>query len=135
MLYPLTPCDTQPLIDVRNIVLNNVQQHGNLLTPGIVRCHETNKCTGFIFQNVNARSWWSLFGLNYITENVEGTVVASKPEPDFGQKSIEGGDLSMVFQEYLIEMMRDAVSDQKMATAKFGAAASVFDKAYSNFVY
>ena len=83
MLYPLKPCDTEPLIDVKDITLRNVRSYGNLLPPGIVRCHESNKCTDIVFENVHASGWWRLFGLNYITENVEGTVTKSRPTPAF----------------------------------------------------
>ena len=77
------PCETQPLIDVHNITLRNVQQYGTLLPPGIIRCNSTNPCTGFVFDNVRAHGWWRLFGLNYIVENVEGVVTNSKPDPGF----------------------------------------------------
>jgi hypothetical protein len=66
-----------------NIVLRNVQQYGNLLPPGIIRCNETNPCTGFEFDNVNADGWWNSFGYGYISENVYGTVSDSYPEPEF----------------------------------------------------
>jgi len=54
-----------------------------ILPPGIVRCHKTNPCTGFTFDNVQASGWWSKLGLNYITENVYGEVSDSKPAPRF----------------------------------------------------
>jgi len=71
---------------VHNITLRNVQQYGTLLPPGIIRCNSTNPCTGFVFDNVKAHGWWRLFGLNYIVENVEGTVIKSKPDPGFAGK-------------------------------------------------
>lgn len=83
MLYPLTPCETQPLIHVANITLRNVQQHGTLLPPGIVRCNETNPCTGFVFDNVDADGWWKWLRLGYITENIYGDVSGSRPMPEF----------------------------------------------------
>ena len=83
MLYPLVPCPTQPLIDVANVTLRNVRQYGTVLPPGVIRCNETNPCTGFTFENVRAGGWWRLFGLNYITENVQGTVTDSRPAPAF----------------------------------------------------
>lgn len=49
MLYPLIPCETQPLIDVHDITVRNVQSYGSILPPGIVRCNETNVCTNMIF--------------------------------------------------------------------------------------
>ncbi len=52
MLYPLNPvCPTQPLITVRNITLKNVHSYGGYIV-GIVRCNETNPCTGINFINV-----------------------------------------------------------------------------------
>ena len=83
MLYPLTPCQTEPLIHVADITLKNVQQHGTLLPPGIVRCNETLPCTGFEFDNVDADGWWRYLRLGYITENVYGTVSGSRPKPEF----------------------------------------------------
>jgi len=74
MLYPLTPCETQPLIDMHDITLSNVRSYDSILPPGIIRCNETNVCKNMIFQNVQAKGWWSLFGLNYITDNIEGVV-------------------------------------------------------------
>lgn len=91
LLYPLVPCDTQPLVDVKNITLRNIQSYGSLLPPGIIRCNSTNPCTGFVFENVKAHGWWRIFGLNYIVENVEGTVIHSKPDPGF--KSIGASQL------------------------------------------
>jgi len=83
MFYPLGGCETQPLITVANITLQNVQQFGNLLPPGVVRCNETNPCYGFKFENVNADGWWRWFGQNYITENIHGVVEWSNPAPSF----------------------------------------------------
>jgi len=83
MLYPLKPCDTEPLISISDVTIRNVRSYGNILPPGIFRCHESNKCTGFVLENVHVSGWWRLFGLNYITENVEGFVVKSRPVPAF----------------------------------------------------
>ena len=83
LLYPLGDCPTQPLIKMADITLRNITQTGNYLPPGIIRCNETEPCTGFVFDNVKSTGWWSWFGLGYITQNVIGTVTDSKPEPDF----------------------------------------------------
>ena len=85
LIYPLLnrPCPTQPLIEMRNITLQNIQVYGNLLPPGIIRCNETNPCTGFVMENVNDNSFWTLFGFNYIVENVQGVVTSSKPIPPY----------------------------------------------------
>jgi len=71
MVYPLDPnCDTQPLITVKNITLNNIETHGGLLPAGILRCHESNPCTGMVFNNVIQNSIWRTLGFGYITENM-----------------------------------------------------------------
>jgi hypothetical protein len=95
------------LVDVKNITLRNIQTYGALLPPGIVRCNETNPCTGIVFDNVKVRGWWRLLHKGYITENVYGEVSSSKPKPLFksettGQVEIEDGDeddFASLFQE------------------------------------
>jgi hypothetical protein len=89
MLYPIGGCDTQPLITIANITLQNVQQYSTLLPPGVVRCNETNPCTGFVFDNVNADGWWKWFGFNYITENIQGEALFDSPRPAFLDKNGE----------------------------------------------
>ena len=85
MFYPFgADCPTQPLVQVSNVTLTNITQQGSILPPGIVRCHETLPCTGFVFDNVKATGWWSILGLGYITENIVGTVTNSEPVPAFG---------------------------------------------------
>lgn len=54
------------------------------MPAGIIRCNETNPCTGFVLDNVKVHGWWRLLHKGYITENVEGTVKDSKPIPEFG---------------------------------------------------
>lgn len=83
MLYPLTPCDTQPRIDVRNITLRNIELNGSVLTPGIIRCNEANPCTDFTFEHVHLNAWYDKKGKGFITENVYGTVIDSYPDPGF----------------------------------------------------
>ena len=83
MLYPLGGCETQPLITIADVTLRNITQYGTWLPPGIIRCNETNPCTGFVFDNVNSSGWWKWLGLNYITEHIVGTVTNSKPDPGF----------------------------------------------------
>jgi hypothetical protein len=86
MLYPIVPeCHTQPRIDMHNITLRNITSKNGWLTPGIIRCNETNPCTGFVFENVQMDGWTNNLGLGFITENVYGTVVNSYPAPDFKQ--------------------------------------------------
>ena len=83
MTYPIGGCETQPLVTVSNITLNNIRQYGSILPPGIIRCNETNPCTGFNFNNVQSTGWWKYLGFGYITENIEGTVTDSSPVPVF----------------------------------------------------
>jgi len=89
MFYPFGDCATIAEVGMFNITLRNVETHGGILWPGVIRCNETMPCTGFVFDNVKHHSWWSMIGWNYFTENVYGTVTDSKPVPDFGQASNE----------------------------------------------
>jgi len=68
---------------MNGIVLRNINVYGNLLIPGIIRCNETNPCTGFVMQNVNDDSLWTKLGFSYIVENVQGDVVNSFPIPAY----------------------------------------------------
>ena len=68
---------------MNGIVLRNINVYGNLLIPGIIRCNETNPCTGFVMQNVNDDSLWTKLGFNYIVENVQGDVTNSFPIPAY----------------------------------------------------
>lgn len=102
MLYPFTPCETQPLITISDITLRNITSTGGPLTPGVVRCHETNPCKNINFENVNLKSWWSNWGGNFITENVYGNVTDCLPAPTFNSTHSESifsdsGDLSQLF--------------------------------------
>ena len=73
---------------MNNITLTNVTAVNSLLPPGIIRCNETNPCTGFVWDNVQASGWWKFFKLGFITEHVSGTVTNSSPVPAFdGQGS------------------------------------------------
>ena len=84
MFYPFGDCATQPLISLNNITLDNIRQYDSILPPGIIRCDETNPCSGFIWSNVHSTAyadWWKFLGLGYISENVIGTVTDSLPDP------------------------------------------------------
>ena len=84
MLYPLIlDCETQPRITVSNITLRNITSEGGLLPPGIIRCNETNPCTGFEFDNVNFKGWYNDYDLGFITEYVQGESINSYPDPGF----------------------------------------------------
>jgi polygalacturonase len=88
MLYPLVEkCDTEPRITIRNITVKNVDVHGGVFPPGIIRCNETNPCTGFHFENVKVSGWYVNPNVGYITEHVQGTVLNSFPDPGFAADS------------------------------------------------
>ena len=89
MIYPLGGCETQPLIQMDDISLNNIRIYDSILPPGVIRCNETNSCTGFKWNNVHATGiagWWEYLGLGFITENVHGDVTDSSPDPHFDGK-------------------------------------------------
>lgn len=85
MFYPLGGCETQPLISMTNITLRNITSHGSLLPPGVIRCNETNPCTGFVFEDVNMRSiLWDTLGYGFITEYTYGELRGNNhPLPTF----------------------------------------------------
>ena len=108
MFYPLGDCETQPLISMTNVTLTNIRQYGTILPlPGIVRCNETAPCTGFVFDNVHSTGFWSIFGFNYITENIIGTVTNSKPAPIFSEAgALSGNSLGNSFGPMIIDKFR-----------------------------
>lgn len=87
MLYPLGGCETQPLIDVRNITLKNVTSHSGFLPPGIIRGNETNPMTDINFEDVKVTGWWKDMGWTFISEYAYGNVKNSYPDPLLGKKS------------------------------------------------
>ena len=105
MFYPLLPCETNNLVGIKDVTLNNIQVHDSLLPPGIIRCNSTLPCTGFVFQNVKASGWWNKLHLNYFTENVHGEIVNSTPAPKF--ITSEGDGFVSDDRQYL--MIQDAV--------------------------
>ena len=52
LTYPLDACETQPLVDVRNITIKHLRSSGGPLPAGIVRCNETNPCKDINFEDV-----------------------------------------------------------------------------------
>ena len=115
MTYPIGGCATQPLIKMANVTLSNIRQYGSILPPGIVRCNETAVCTGFVFDNVKSHGFWSMLGINYITENIIGTVKDSRPAPQFGTGNVltENGllnDFSSRFSHKLRELIAEFFS-------------------------
>lgn len=84
MTYPLQSCQTQPLIDVRNITLKNVTSESGLLSPGIIRCNSTNPCEEINFIDVNIDGWWKDMNWTFISEYAHGSAVNSYPDPFIG---------------------------------------------------
>ena len=113
MLYPLIPhCETQPLINMYNITLRNIYSKGGLLPPGIIRCNETNPCTGFVFDNVQMDGWYNDYGLGYITENVQGVVINSYPDPGFSMSGEKpSSSWKTQFGNYLLMRIYNFFSD------------------------
>lgn len=58
MTYPFGGCETQPAIDVRNITIRRLNSYGGFLPPGIIRCNETNPCTGINLEDIKVEGWW-----------------------------------------------------------------------------
>ena len=104
MLYPLWKCETQPLISIENITLRDVQTSESL-SPGVVRCSDKNPCKNISWNYVNGHGWWHFIGLNYFTENVNGSVEGSKPIPVFNKTSDEDANLDAKFDIY-VELMK-----------------------------
>ena len=111
MFYPIGGCQTQALIKIADVTLRNIKSHGNWLLPGVIRCNETEPCTGFVFDNVQSSGWWSVLGINYISENIIGTVINSKPDPGFGNESLTQNstfiDWRMQVKEKLVQAVRE----------------------------
>mmetsp|Transcript_35006 Transcript_35006/g.25483 ORF Transcript_35006/g.25483 Transcript_35006/m.25483 type:complete len:102 (-) Transcript_35006:145-450(-) len=98
MLYPFGGCDTQPRITIKDVTLRNITSTGGIFPPGVLRCHESNPCTGMVFEDVHITGWWdSLVGRilgvnNFIVENMEGTVTKSHPKPRFDTEVANSDD-------------------------------------------
>lgn len=123
MLYPLFPCTTQPLIDMNNITLKDINVHGSVLTPGIMRCNETNPCHGFVFENVHMDAWYTDKGdkFGWITENVYGKSINSYPNPHFlNEEDYDKEMLSFDREEgqNRIEKLMGMIKTKKMTEVK-----------------
>lgn len=97
MTYPLESCETQPLVDVRNITLKNVKSDGGFLPPGIVRCNATNPCQDINFEGVHLDGWWKNMNWTFISEYAHGSAKDSFPDPQLGKAS------ERVFNLYSLE--------------------------------
>lgn len=82
--YPLpgSRCDANPRVTVTGVVLRDVTIHGGILSPGIIKCNETNPCTDFVFENVNVYNP-SKFPINdgFLCENAYIDVKNSNLKP------------------------------------------------------
>lgn len=84
MLYPLTACETDPLVSMIDITLRNVTSYGSILPAGIIRCNSSNPCKNFVFEDVQLTSpIWDALEMGFISEFVEGTVTRVHPDPKF----------------------------------------------------
>ena len=54
---------------------------GGFLPPGVIRCNESNPCTGINFENVNIEGWWEKMEWSFISEYASGLVIRSSPDP------------------------------------------------------
>jgi hypothetical protein len=79
MTYPFGDCETQPLIDVHNITLRDINSTGGFLPPGVIRCNESNSCHDINLENVNIDGWWKSMNWTFITEYAQGSVVNVTP--------------------------------------------------------
>lgn len=115
MFYPFGGCATDPLISMNNITLNNIQNYDTILPPGIIRCNETNECTGFVWNNVHSTAlggWWEKLGLGYITDHVHGEVTNSSPNPhlDGGEHHFKlGSFVKKLIKKEAIKLVKDLV--------------------------
>jgi len=97
--YPFEGCETQPLIDVRNITLRNVTSYGNFLFPGIIRCNESNPCEGIEMYWVrHLETWTADMNWTYITEYAHGKTVLAIPDP-----YVSGSQSDRVFDLYTVQ--------------------------------
>jgi len=102
MLYPLIEeCATEPKVTIRNITLRNVNIHGGVFPPGIIRCNSTNPCTDFTFENVRVSNWYLHPEINFITENVQGVAINSLPDPGFNGSPVDLSNLATVKDEII----------------------------------
>ena len=67
-------CPTQPCVPVTNLKLKNVFMKDALLSPGIMRCNESNPCTGWEWNNVTVKSLqdWPVNSNNFLCHAVHG---------------------------------------------------------------
>ena len=88
------------MITIENITLNDVVTSESL-TPGVVRCSDKNPCKNITWNYVDGKGWWHFLGLNYFTENVQGSVEGSKPIPKFNNPGDEDSNMDSKFEIYV----------------------------------
>ena len=117
ILYPLKPCDCEPLVSMSNISLSNVQQHNTILPPGIVRCDETNPCSGFDWTNVTSDGWWNFpfSPLGFISDNIEGKLVNVAPRPGFKDPDSADAPLPQLWGNLLFNHFAEKLMDWAVA--------------------
>jgi hypothetical protein len=67
--------------------LRNIESHGGILPPGVIRCNVTNTCKDINFDNVKIDGWWTDMKWSFISEYANGSVVNSYPDPMLGVQS------------------------------------------------
>ena len=84
MIYPLQPCQTNPLVTFEDITVRNLTSYGSVLFAGVIRCNATNPCKNFVFEDVHLTSpFWDLLGIGYISQYIEGVESNDFPDPEF----------------------------------------------------
>ncbi|CUG78731.1 glycoside hydrolase family 28, putative [Bodo saltans] len=113
--YPLpnTTCPTQGCVPVTRLTIKNFTANGALLSPGVLRCNETNPCRDFYFEDVNIQTDTGFpFGVNYLCHAIENfTIVgASSPLQCVYNASSEDDDIPVALKH---PMVRRALNSRK----------------------
>ena len=109
--YPLwnRTCPTQPRVPVTNLVVRNVTMHGALLSPGVLRCNDTNPCSGWLFEDVVISSATNFpSGGGFICEGIVNST-GINVQPDTG--SCFNSGISKSEPEYILEDSEEDRSD------------------------
>lgn len=82
--YPLpnTTCPTQGCVPVTRLTIKNFTANGALLSPGVLRCNETNPCRDFYFEDVIIQTDTGFpFGVNYLCHAIENFTIVGNSSP------------------------------------------------------
>lgn len=82
--YPLpnTTCPTQGCVPVTRLTIKNFTANGALLSPGVIRCNETNPCRDFYFEDVNIQTDTGYpFGVNYLCHAIDNFTIVGASSP------------------------------------------------------